>query len=154
MIIFYNLSNKFFLQNSKTDQFRKGNYVHIASLARPTCPVKLIRAYILDLRIPNGYPVFPKFTSKGRTNPSTVSAVGMTLDHSYNELRRALCKSAIPGTYTWHSFRSGGISKAINSGATVNEAMRHGRWRSVSSFDRYVCHDSEHLYSFSKFIAK
>ncbi len=47
----------------------------------------------------------------------------MSVQNSYKELRRFLLASQLPVPYSWHSFRSGGISRAMDSGASVHDAM-------------------------------
>ena len=62
---------------------------------------------------------------------------------SYTTFRDHLSKSLRsvvpdPSVYGTHSFRSGGATKAANSGVGERVFQRHGRWKSVSAKDGYV----------------
>ena len=63
---------------------------------------------------------------------------------SYTTFRDQLAKQNVvpdPSVYGTHSFRSGGASRAANSGVSDRVFQRHGRWKSVVAKDGYVKDD-------------
>ena len=55
-----------------------------------------------------------------------------------------------PSVYGTHSFRSGGASRAANSGISDRVFQRHGRWKSVAAKDGYVNDDMSSRLAVSK----
>lgn len=68
-------------------------------------------------------------------------------DHLAKSLRSVVTDPSVYGT---HSFRSGGASKAANSGVGDRVFQMHGRWKSVSAKDGYVKDDIASTISVSK----
>ncbi len=148
-VIFELLGFKIFLRHSKTDQFRHGNEICIASVSASKqffCPVKNMRLYLDLLEAEAGSPLFPSFTA-GRTGRLKALRRPLSVQNSYRELGRVLEAVHIPVHFTWHSFRSGGISRALEAGACVDDAKAHGRWKTQNAFERYIARSPEKRYS-------
>ena len=65
---------------------------------------------------------------------------------SYATFRDQLAKSVQnivpdPSVYGTHVFRSGGASRAANSGVSDRIFQRHGRWKSVAAKNGYIKDD-------------
>lgn len=125
------------IDSAKTDFNRQGQLVSISSSNGSICPVKLLGSWLSQSEIVGSNFLFPSFRHvKGRP-------VITTRPWSYDAARKELAEllnflSLSPKVYGWHSFRSGGASTAINNGMEPRLVQGHGRWKSASSFERYV----------------
>ena len=117
-----------FIAKSKTDQTRKGDWVAVASQpASCPCPVAFTRKYLSLLPYDSGY-IMP---SVKKSVPD--SATPLQYNTALRDLQSALRSVGIdPQGYGEHSGRRGGTTAAANSGATMDELMIQGRWRSES----------------------
>ena len=117
-----------FIAKSKTDQTRKGNWVSIASQPGSSwCPVALTRRYLSALKYTSGF-IMPSVKGNLPDHSSPLK-YGTAL----RDLRSALLSVGInPSGYGEHSGRRGGTTAAASKGASVNELMLQGRWRSES----------------------
>ena len=131
------------LDRSKTDQLRKGSQVVISeSLSIHTCPVKIFRRYLREVKrspVESGHYVF-RALYKSKSGHRLVS-VNKPL--SYSTIRdyfKASFKGFVPdiSAYSTHSLRAGGATTAANAGVPDRLFQRHGRWKSVSAKDGYV----------------
>ena len=129
------------ITKSKNDQLRKGNEILINDTTSPMSPVKLLKSYLSRVQIPENctkYIFRPLIKSKSRH-----CLVKVDRHISYSTFREGL-KSDLTGIvedptiYSSHSLRSGGATKAANSGVNERMIQRHGRWRSVSSKNMYI----------------
>ena len=70
--------------------------------------------------------------------------------------RRVLLNSlGLPGEeFTEHSDKVGGVSKIVNSGASLEDAQTHGRWSSLQTVHRYVKKDEAKKRKLSRFFFK
>ena len=117
-----------FITKSKTDQTCKGNWVSIASQpGSQWCPVALTRRYLSSLRYTSGF-IMPSTKAKLPDNSTPLG-----YNTALRDLRSVLSSVGIdPSGYGEHSGRRGGTTAAASKGATVNELMIQGRWRSES----------------------
>ena len=117
-----------FISKSKTDQHRKGDWVSIAAQpGSPSCPVAFTRRYLSFLPYDSGY-IMPSL-KKSSPDPSSPLKYNTAL----RDLRSALRLIGIdPAGYGEHSGRRGGTTAAAAKGASVDELMLQGRWRSES----------------------
>ena len=117
-----------FIAKSKTDQTQKGDWVAITSQPNSRyCPVALTRKYLSLLPYDSGF-VMPsiKFSSPDPSSP-------LKYNTALRDLRSLLCLIGIdPRGYGEHSGRRGGTTAAANKGATLDELMIQGRWKSES----------------------
>ena len=117
-----------FIAKSKTDQTQKGDWVAIASQSTSRfCPVALTRKYMSLLPYDSGF-IMPSLKSSA-PDPSSPLKYNTAL----RDLRSVLCMIGIdPRGYGEHSGRRGGTTAAANKGATLDELMIQGRWKSES----------------------
>ena len=117
-----------FISKSKTDQTRKGFWVAIASQpSSPACPVAFTRKYLSLLPYNSGF-IMPSVTN---SVPDSTSL--LKYNTALRDLRSVLRLIGIdPQGYGEHSGRRGGTTAAANKGATLDELMIQGRWRSES----------------------
>ena len=125
------------VEKSKTDQLRQGDEVFIAQSLGSACPVSILRDYLSRLKIdPHSdeliFRQLVKTKSFYKDKPISYTTFR---DH----FSKSLCSVVPdPSVYGTHSFRSGGATKAANSGVGKRVFQRHGRWKSVSAKDGYV----------------
>ena len=141
------------VDKSKTDQFRQGDEVVIAQSEGNVCPVFLLKEYLKKLDISPDSSEFI-FRPLVKTK-SSYKLVKVDKNISYATFRGQLTKSLQgivpdPSVYGTHSFRSGGASRAANSGVSDRVFQRHGRWKSVAAKDGYVKDDMSSRLAVSK----
>ena len=97
------------------------------------------------------------FGKKGHNRPlvktkSSYKLVQVDKHISYATFRGKSLQSIVPdpSVYGTHSFRSGGASRAANSGVSDRVFQRHGRWKSVAAKDGYVKDDMSSRLAVSK----
>ena len=132
------------VEKSKTDQLRLGDEVVIAQSGGNICPVFLLKAYLRKLDIDPHSSEFI-FRPLVKTK-SSYKLVKSDKPISYTTFRDHLAKSLQnivpdPSVYGTHSFRSGGASRAANSGVSDRIFQRHGRWKSVAAKNGYIKDD-------------
>ena len=128
------------IATSKTDQYRQGQVVPVASTGNPTCPVAMLHRYI-DLGGINTtsmsnlfHPIYS--TRKGES----LRAKGSL---SYSRIRELVLSKFKQLGYNsadfgLHSFRAGGAMRVANfPGLPEKLFKRHGRWRSDRAKDGY-----------------
>ena len=117
-----------FISRSKTDQHRKGDWVSIAAQPGSSgCPVAFTRRYLSALPYDSGF-IMPSL-KKSSPDPHTPLKYNTAL----RDLRSTLRLIGVdPTGYGEHSGRCGGTTAAAAKGASVDELMIQGRWRSES----------------------
>ena len=117
-----------FISKSKTDQTRKGDWVSIAAQPGSNgCPVLFTRRYLSILPYDSGF-IMP---SSKDSIPDPTSP--LKYNTALRDLRSTLRLIGIdPTGYGEHSGRRGGTTAAAAKGATIDELMIQGRWRSES----------------------
>lgn len=129
------------LSQSKTDRFRSGSTVLIASNDLPVCPVKEFFRYIGRIYGPNPLSTLPVFPGMVRTAMGTYRVGIKPLSYSGYRVRlkrHLACVGLDPNRYGTHSFRSGGATAGNQLGIDRRLLMQHGRWVSDKSFDGYL----------------
>ncbi|KAL4251363.1 Phage Integrase-like Recombinase [Pleurotus pulmonarius] len=110
------------LPASKTDPFRKGVTIYIASApdSPSTCPVSaLVHLFTINPLPPNS----PLFTTSDQSP--------LTRSRFIARLRLALLEAGFqPHGFSGHSFRRGAASAAAAAGFLDHEIQQLGRWRS------------------------
>ena len=128
---------KSFIQSSKTDQYRDGAWVVVASSRKGTCPVAMINRYLERAGLSCNSPLFCQLSkTKCGYKPRSKGL-------SYSRLRELVLevfKDIVPdiSAIGTHSPRSGGVTAAANAGVPDRLFKRHGRWASESAKDRYM----------------
>lgn len=131
---------KIYIPKSKTDVHSEGTTIHIAATGSITCPLKIVKNYLLKTGIdcPNSY-IFRKTTTNGRKQ--TLSKTNRPISYSIARKDLAAFLSNVVDdahNYGLHSFRSGGATAAANNEVCDRLFKRHGRWKSDSAKDLYV----------------
>ena len=129
------------VEKSKADQLRQGDEVLNAQSGGTVCAVSLLEAYLSKLDIDPHSSEFI-FRPLVKTK-SSYKLVQKDKPISYSTFRDQLAKSLQnvvpdPSVYGTHSFRSGGASRAANSGVSDRAFQRHGRWKSVAAISYVV----------------
>ena len=120
---------KSFIQSSKTDQYRDGAWVVVASSRKATCPVAMINRYLDRAGLSYDSPLFFQLSkTKCGYKPRSKGL-------SYSRLRELVLeafKDIVPDipAIGAHSLRSGGATAAANAGAPDRLFKPHGRWAS------------------------
>lgn len=115
----------------------------IAQSEGNVCPVFLLKDYFKKL---NFNPDFSEFISRPLDKTKSSYKLVQVDKPTYATFRGQLTKSLQdivpdPSVYGTHSLRSGGASRAANSGVSDRVFQRHGRWKSVTANDGYVKDD-------------
>ena len=128
---------KLFIQSNKTDQYRDGAWIAVASSRKGPCPVAIMNRYLDGNRRSCDSPLFCQLSkTKCVCKPRSKGL-------SYSRLRELVLeafKDIVPdisdiGT---QGLRNGGATAAANAGVPDRLFKRHGRWASESAKDGYV----------------
>jgi hypothetical protein len=126
-VTFVGDSVSLFLPTSKTDQFRKGVTIHLASADSPLCPVAALH-HLLER-----YPAPP-------TAPLFLRSAGLPFNRAYlvDRIKTLLIRIGVnPAKYSGHSLRKGATVSAIAVGLSKDEVKLLGRWKS-NAVDIYI----------------
>ena len=126
------------LTKSKTDQFRQGANVVIASTFTPTCSVKIAERYFSALgdSPDSPLPVVRRLTRSRKGLVPTAHRL------SYTRTREIILQALRPFVpditkYGLHILRSGGASAASNALVPSHLISKHGRWSSDKARNAY-----------------
>ena len=137
---------KLFIEQSKTDVYRQGEWVYIAKLNSDNCPVRITKKYLRKAGF-GGYSenyVFRGITRNKDKSKRTLKVSNKPI--CYSTVRSLILKAfkdvgedvSNIGT---HSLRKGGATAAARSSVEDRLFKRHGRWKSERSKDKYVTED-------------
>ena len=128
---------KLLIQSSKTDQYRDGAWIVVASFREATCPVAMMIRYLDRAGLSCDSPLFCQLSKtkcgyKPRSNGLSYSRL--------RELVLEVFKDIVPDIFAigTHSLRSSGATAAANAGVPDRLFKRHGRWASEMAKDGYV----------------
>jgi len=131
------------IEKSKTDQFRDGNKVLVASGRTAACPVKLMKNYLERIGTEQEWYIFrPAYKGK-----LTTQLIKKNKKLSYTRARECIKKKlqsvskARNLNIGLHSFRAGGATTAANNQADERLLQKHGRWSTAASKNRYIKDD-------------
>ena len=121
-----------FIESSKTDVFRVGNWVHLSKINSQCCPYLLLDRY-LHMYI---FRAITNVKSGQQLRPSNAPI-------SYTRCRELMLQAfKLIGldtkSYCTHSFRAGGATAAAANRVPDRLFKKHGRWRSERAKDGYV----------------
>ena len=145
-ILFAQSYVKIFLETSKTDVYREGEWVYIARLPGSVCPVKVLAKYLHRA----GFSEYSeKYIFRGVTRNKIESKRSLKKQNkpiSYSTARTLVLQAfqdvgEDPKVLGLHSLRSGGATAAAKSKIPDRLFRKHGRWHSNMSKDRYVKED-------------
>ena len=126
------------IKQSKTDRFRRGNFVYMGKTDCKICPVQAILQYLSARGAVPG-PLFLSEDQKPLTRTMFSSAVSNLLEEL--GLQASL--------YNTHSFRIGGATSAKDAGIPDVYVKKLGRWNS-DVYQQYIRPSASKLASFSK----
>lgn len=124
------------LPASKTDPFRQGVKLTIATAQDEACAFKSLRRLYTNFPTPLHAPLFD--TDRG-FNRQRVT----------NVLRNTLSTLGYKGNYSGHSFRRGAATSASRSGLSEDDIMTLGRWKS-DSYRLYIETDPDKVMNASQ----
>ena len=137
-----------FLLSSKTDQHKHGHTVHVASSTTSLSPSACYRTFLSKL--PPDYVCPSAFLFANYQTKKPVSRdCSVRLVRSM--LRSQNCAEA--DRVTMHSFRIGCATTLVETGLDSVNVRAHGRWRTNTSFDRYVRPSIQHRLEASRALA-
>jgi integrase len=152
-IIFEKLYIKIFIESSKGDQYRDGDWVYIARTNnRDTCPYTTLLDYLQMGHVKSSS---DEFIFRGCTRRKTGLTLRGSKPISYTRTRETIL-SAIEAIglnktrYGLHSFRRGGATYSARAGVKDRLFKRHGRWKSENAKDGYISDSLEAKLSVSK----
>ena len=131
---------KLFIQSSKTDQYRDGAWIVVASSGKATCPVAIMNRSLERTGLSCDSPLFCQLSkTKYSYNCYKPRSKGL----SYSRLRELVLqafKDVLPGISAigTHSLRSGWATAAANACVPDRLFKHHGCWASESAKDEYV----------------
>ena len=125
------------IQSSKTDKYRNGDKVVIASTGSSTCPVRMLRRYIAATKEPvaSEKPLFRPINGRRQCLKEGSLSYTTVRESVRNLLKHVVDDVSVFGV---HSLRAGGATMAANSGVQDRQFKRHGRWKSETANDGYV----------------
>lgn len=131
------------IEKSKTDIYRRGNYVVIASTGTDLCPVLWLKWYIdsVGLVINSDEYMFRAISFCKTLGVYKLCKKNLPL--SYTRAREILLESLADigldkSKFGLHSLRSGGVSSGENQGVSDRLLKAHGRWASDKEKDGYI----------------
>ena len=133
---------KFFVSKSKTDQYREGSWVVIASTGNDTCPVAMLSKYLSlagleDLNSDDC--LFKPLLFRKSVNSYAIKKGKLSYNRCREILHFALHEiGQDPKKFGLHSLRSGGASAAAALGVPDRLIKKQGRWKADASKDRYI----------------
>ena len=134
-----------YLKHSKTDQHKKGHLLQLSDSKSPLSPKSCFQFYCSKLSKCQQKPTNFVFTNCRSKAPVSRS-------NSVRILRRLLATSNVHNgqKFTMHSFRIGCATALVEQGIDSANIREHGRWRSNSSFDRYLRPSVNHKLKISR----
>ncbi|XP_056016259.1 uncharacterized protein LOC125658242 [Ostrea edulis] len=142
-ISFHALFMSVHLESSKTDVYRRGNDVLIASTGKSTCPVFWLKHYLQLASITEKPDDFIFRSIRFYKSSKRYKLCEINKPISYTRAREILL-SALSSIglnsklFGLHSLRSGGATSAASSGVSDRLLKIHGRWKSDFSRDNYI----------------
>ena len=124
------------LPASKTDPFRQGVTILIASADDNACPIALLQHLLHRFPSPRDAPLFD-------------SGAGFSRQWVTRMLRDILSTLGYTGNYSGHSFRRGAATSARDAGLSEDRIMLLGRWKS-DSYKLYIETHPQHILAASR----
>ena len=143
-----------FIEKSKTDIYRNGNWIYIARGNSELCPVATLQRYLNTAKINENSKkvIFRLITSHKNHQHQTLRKTNVPVSYAR---ARELFLDVVTAVgmeredFSLHSLRSGGASASANAGVNNRLFKSHGRWHSESAKDGYVENNIEALLTVS-----
>ncbi|KAK3086108.1 hypothetical protein FSP39_013698 [Pinctada imbricata] len=132
-----------FIEKSKTDVYREGNWLVISRTGTKLCPVSNIEDFFSYVK----FSEYDSFVFRDFTKTRNGYILRKENKHiSYTRMRELFIEAFSPFVvdihkYGLHSLRAGGATAAANCGVPDRLFKRHGRWKSETAKDGYVKDD-------------
>ena len=154
-ISFHDLYMSVTIEKSKTDVYRRGNNVLIASTGNKTCPVFWLKKYLQLAGISNKPDDFIFRSVRYFKSTNCYKLCDKNVHISYTRARELLIEAlnsvGLNGkNFGLHSLRSGGATSAAERGVSDRLLKIHGRWKSDFSRDNYIKDSLENRLCVSK----
>ena len=142
-IVFENTYMRIFIEKSKTDIYRDGNWLFISKVDSEICPITILKAYLDRCNVETDSEEFiframSFFKSKSSyklRSKSTPICYSTARSNMLSLLKRIGLDEKLFGL---HSLRAGGATVAANKGTKDRLFKRYGRWKSDKAKDGYV----------------
>ncbi|XP_053405894.1 uncharacterized protein LOC123561533 isoform X1 [Mercenaria mercenaria] len=140
-IVFHSTYINIFIESSKTDVYRDGNWVTISCTGTMLCPVVNLQRYLTWANIDCDSDIYIFCGMSKCKNGYKLRDMNKPI--SYTTLRELFIeafKYHVPdiSKFGLHSLRSGDATAAANNGIKDRLFKRHGRWRSENAKDGYI----------------
>lgn len=132
---------KLFLEVSKTDIYREGREVVISKTGNITCPVEMLRKYIMlaNIQIDSSEHMFRPLSFCKSTNTYKLRKGPLSYTTAREILLKALKDLGLDTKhFGLHSLRSGGATAAASAQIEDRLFKKHGRWKTDKAKDGYV----------------
>lgn len=147
-----------YISQSKTDIYRDGAKVLLASTSDCCCPFDILLKYVKasSIDLCSKEPLFRNLQYSSSCKSYKLRSHG---GMSYTRMREIVLEAFKSVGFTkenlgLHSLRSGGATAAANAGVNDRLFKRHGRWRSETAKDGYVKDSLDSLLSVSRSLSK
>ncbi|MCP3667288.1 MAG: tyrosine-type recombinase/integrase [Gammaproteobacteria bacterium] len=127
-------------RTAKTDKTRQGQHTIIARNHTVHCPGKALERYLAraHLQLGSTTAIFRQIQYHPTVHSTFPTETRLTYTNARQDLLRLMAKCNISGNFSWHSFRAGAASAALNQGIDATLVREHGRWRSENGMSPYI----------------
>lgn len=154
-IVFCSSYIKLFLEKTKTDIYRRGNWTYISAGETKCCPVATLKEYmkLAELQPESNENTFRAIQVFSKEKREKLRSKNIPI--SYTRARELIIDAVKqiglpPEAFSLHSLRSGGAPAAASLKIEDRLFKQHGRWISESAKDDYVEANLRELLSFTK----
>jgi site-specific recombinase XerD len=129
------------LRESKCDVYREGNFVPVSSGDNFVVNFSnLLKSYFTRIGLNSAPEATPIFCGLVKTKDGhSFSPAHWSVQSANKDLKTQFTNFGLADkTYSFHSFRAGSATHAINMGTEFRKVMRHGRWKSLKAFSGYL----------------
>ena len=146
---------KIFIEKSKTDIYRNGNWIYIARGNSELCPVATLKRYLNMAKINKNFEEFKFRSIASHKNHQHMTLRKKNVPLSHTRMRELLLDVVTAvglerEEFLLYSLRSRGALAAAN--AAVNDRLfkSHGLWRTENAKDGYIEDNIETLFTVSR----
>ena len=140
-IVFHDSYMAIFIEKSKTDIYRNGNWLYLAKLKSKLCPITLLRRYMKLAKIDkhSNFYIFRGLCKRSKGFRLRDKDVHISYTTARENVLEALSKIGLNSKkFGLHSLRAGGATAAANLGVSDRLFQKHGRWKSERVKNGYV----------------
>ncbi|MCP3666542.1 MAG: tyrosine-type recombinase/integrase [Gammaproteobacteria bacterium] len=128
------------IRGGKTDRSRLGQRATIHCSNSQLSPHKLLSHYLRKggLKLGSEGAIFRGILYNSQSHHYTLTNKRLTYNAIRKQLTDAWERAGLSQDISWHSFRAGSASRALNHGAPEELVKEHGRWRSSEGMAPYI----------------